>query len=312
MMFKNSVKLLIANFSTVWKLILYYLVVIGITIGLVAPFFGLLGAEFNGAGTLDRLGELLTTFNVSVNFIGFVTELNLILVSILNIFLTLFVTHTWVAIYLTLLITYIVPVLFGLVDLPVGQTLFGYMSSLTKYNFVGSYVSMLGRSIRFQLFKNLVYLPLNILIGVIFIATLKLTTIGGLMVYFLPVIMILALLILISLKRTIFSGWMPAIVVYDCNMFVALGKGTKAVFKRFFRILSTALIISLLVFVLTYILGTYALLIVIPISMMLFYVFEMVVFYSSQGMRFYVDLDTIVKPKLLEECDSFKKVKDII
>lgn len=312
MMFKNSAKLLIANFSTVWKLILYYIIVIGITIGLVAPFFGLLGAEFNATGTLDRLGELLASFNVSVNFLAFVTELNLIFVSIINTFLALFVTHTWVAIYLTLLVTYIVPVLFGLVDLPVGQTLFGYMSSLTKYNFVGSFASMLGRSIRYQLFKNLVYLPINILIVGVFIATLKLTLVGGLMVYFLPVIMILSILTLIALKRSVFSGWMPAIVVYDCNMFVALGKGAKAVFKRFARILSTALIVSLFVFVFTYILGTYALLIVIPVSMMWFYVFEMVAFYSSQGMRFYVDLDTIVKSKLLEECDSFKKVKNII
>lgn len=312
MMFKNSVKLLIANFSTVWKLILYYLIVIGIIIGLIAPFFSVLGAEFNATGTLDRLGELLSTFNVSINFIGFVTELNVILVSIVNTFLTLFVTHTWIAIYLVILITYIVPVLFGLADLPVGQTLFGYMSSLTKYNFAGSYLSMLGRSIRFQLFKNLIFLPINILIAIVFIATLRLSAIGGLMFYFLPIIIILSSLVLISLKKTIFSGWLPAIVVYDCNMFVALGKGIRAVFRKFFRIFSNAFVITLLVFALAYLFGTYALLVITPLAMMLFYVFEMVGFYSSQGMRFYVDLDTIVKPKLLEECDSFKKVKDII
>jgi hypothetical protein len=311
-MFRNSIKLLIANFSTVWKLILYYILVIGIVIGLVAPFFGVLNTVFNSSGILYRLGDLLSTFNVSVNFIAFVTELNLILGVIINSFISLFISNVWVAIYLVVLITYIIPVLFGLADLAVGQTLFGYMSSLTKYNFTGSYLSMLGRSIRFQLFKNLVCLPINVLIAIVFIATLKLSAIGGLMIYFLPIIIILSILILVSLKKTIFSGWVPAIVVYDCNMFVALGKGMQAVFRRFFRILSTALIMTLLVFALAYLFGTYALLVITPLAMMLFYVFEMVGFYSSQGMRFYVDLDTIVKPKLLEECDSFKKVKNII
>lgn len=312
MMFKNSVKLLIANFSNVWKLILYYIIVIGITVGLIAPFFGVIGSQLNSTGALQSLGELLTKFNVSVNFIGFVSELYLLLLTILENFLTLFLTHTWVAIYLTVLILYIMPVLFGLIDLAVGQTLFGYMSSLTKYNFMGSYVSMLGRSIRFQLFKNLVYLPINVLIITAFFFTLKLSAVGGIMVYFLPIIIILSMILLISLKRTVFGGWMPSIVVYDCNMFVAFGKGMKAVFKRFFKVFSTSFFITLLVFLIGYLFGTYALLIVIPLAMTSFYVFEMVLFYSSQGMRFYVDLDTIVKSKLLEECDSFKKIKNII
>lgn len=312
MMFKNTIRLLMANFSTVWKLIFYYLIVLGIVIGLMSPFFGIINSTFNSAGNLTKLGELLTTFNVSVDFIGFITNLNLLIFSVIESILILFVSNIWVVIYLMILILYIIPILFGLADLPVGQSLFGYMSSLTKYNFVGSYISMLGRSIRFQLFKNLIYLPFNILIVAVFILTLKLTTIGGLMIYFLPIIVIIPCILLISFKRTIFSGWMPAKVVYDCNMFAALGKGMKAVFKRFFRIFSTALVMTIFVFAFSYLFGTYALLVIIPISMMLFYIFEMVTFYSSQGMRFYVDLDTIVKPKLLEECDSFKKVKNVI
>lgn len=312
MMFKNTVRLLMANFSTVWKLILYYLVILGIIVGLMSPFFGIIGSSINATGDLSKIGELLTTFNVSVNFIGFVGQLNILIASVLESILTLFATNVWVAIYLSVLLLYVVPVLFGLADLPVGQSLFGYMSSLTKYSFVGSYVSMLGRSIRFQLFKNLTYLPFNILIAAIFVLTLKLATVGGLMVYFLPIVILVPFILLTALKRTLLSGWMPAKVVYDCNMFVAFGKGLKAVFKRFFRVFSTALVMTVIVFAFSYLFGTYALLVIIPVAMAMFYVFEMVTFYSSQGMRFYVDLDTIVKPKLLEECDSFKKVKHVI
>ena len=67
MMFKNSCKLVAANFSIVWKLILYYILVTGITIGLIAPFFGTIGEFFNASGTLSDIGVLLTKFNVSVN-----------------------------------------------------------------------------------------------------------------------------------------------------------------------------------------------------------------------------------------------------
>jgi hypothetical protein len=311
-MFKNSFKLLIANFSTVWKLILYYLIVLGIVIGLLAPFFGVIQTQLNNSGVIFRFAELISSFNVSVNFIGFVSELYLLIIAFGQAFLALFVSNVWSAIYIAFVLLYLFPVFLGLADLAVGQTLLGYMSSLTKYNFVGSYVRIMGRSIRFQLFKNLIYLPINALISIVFVATLKLTEIGGLMVYFLPIIIIFSLILMISLKRTIFAGWMPAIVVYDCNMFVAFGKGIKAVFKRFFKVLSTALCMTIIVIAISYLFGTYALLVVIPVSIMFFYVFEMVVFYSSQGMRFYVDLETIVKPKLLEECDSFKKIKDII
>lgn len=310
MIFKNSVKLLTANFSTVWKLILYYIIVIGISIGLLAPFFSVLGPAFNPM--LGDLGKLLINFNVAANFITFITNLNVLLLALINAYLNLFITNLWVAIYITVIITYIMPLLFGLADLAVGQTLFGYMSSLTRYTFTGSYARMLTRSFRFQLMKNLIFLPFNILIFTVFMLTLKLTTIGGLMVYFLPVIVIVPLIILIALKRTIFSGWMPAIVIYNCNMFVALGKGIQTAFKRFFVAFSTVLIMLVIVFGFSYIFGTYALLVIIPLSIMMFYIFDMVMFYTGQGMRFYVDIDTIVKTKLLEESDSFKKVKNLI
>lgn len=312
MMFRNSIKLLIANFSTVWKLALYYIIVVGAVIGLLFPFFGAIGSALNATGDLNNLVELFTSFNVSFNFFSFVTELNLLFVSIFNNLIAMFVTNTWVAIYLVFVLFYLAPVLFGLADLPVGHTLFGYMSSLTKYNFTGSYISKLGRSIRYQLFKNLVHLPFNLAIFVVLYFILGLVSVGGILIYFLPVIIILSFILVIALKKTLFSGWMPAIVVYDYNIFVAFGKGIQTVFKRFFKVFSTSIFMVLIIFAFCYLFGTYVLLIIIPLSVIFFYVFEMVMFYSSQGMRFYVDLDTIVKPKLLEECDCFNKVKNII
>ena len=312
MMFKNSCKLVAANFSIVWKLILYYILVTGITIGLIAPFFGTIGEFFNASGTLSDIGVLLTKFNVSVNPFDLIVDLNTVVTNFLTLFFEFFATKTWVALYLCFIVLYIFPVLLGLADLAVGQTLFGYMSSLTRYSFVGSYMKYFARSARFQLFKNLVMLPVNLLIVTLIVLTLRLSLVGGAIVYFMPLIVVAVLITLMALKKTFFAGWMPAIVVYDCNMFKGFSKGLKAVMRRFSRIFSNALVIMLLCVGIIYLFGTFASPILIPFFAVFFYVFEMVMFFGSQGMRYYVDLDTILSPKRLEESDSFRKVKQII
>ena len=312
MMFKNSTKLFIANFSIFWKLILYYVLVCGVTVGLIAPFFGVLSTHFSQGGNISDIASLLTSFNVSINPFSMILELNNVVLVFVDLILSFFVLYPGIATYLFIVVFFVFPFLLGLADLPVGNSLFGYMSSLTRYSFVGSYLRLFGRSVRFQLFKTLINLPINLAIIITFIFSLRLTAVGGLMVYFLPFIIIAILIVLISLKKTVFAGVMPAKVVYDCNMFKAYRKGFKAVFRRFFKVFSNALAITVIFSLITYLFGTFAFPVLIPFFASFFYVFEMIVFYGSQGMRYYVDLDTIVSPKRLEENDTFKKVKNII
>ena len=312
MMFKNSTKLLVANFSLVWKLILYYLIVFGIVIGLIAPFFGIIYEGFNSTGALTDFGRALTDFNISINPFDFIININEISTEFFKLFIKFWEYNTGVAFYVCLIILYVFPFLIGLADLPVGQCLFGYMSSLTKYSFVGSYMKYFGRSVRFQLFKNLILLPIYTIFITIIVYVLKLAKFGGVIVYFMPFIFLAVIVGLISLKKTVFAGWMPAIVVYDCNMFKGFVKGIKSVGRRFFKVLSTAICIMLLAVAFNYLFGTFAFPVIIPVFVFMFYVFEMVMFYGSQGMRYYVDLDTILSPKRLEENDSFKDLKNLI
>ena len=86
----------------------------------------------------------------------------------------------------------------------------------------------------------------------------------------------------------------------------------RAVFRRGARIFSTAFIIYLLALVLSMVLGLYALIIILPIISPLVHIFEITAFFSSQGMRFYVDNDTILSPKRLEEVDKIEDAKYII
>ena len=311
-MFKNSFKLLTANFSTVWKLVLYYLIVIALLVGLVYPVWHLLFPALNADGAITSLLETAKDINISSNIPQMFNDVFSGLSLIFNAIFALFTTNFALAFYIVFVVFYLMPFLFGLADLPIQETLFGYMSSLTKYGFVNAYIRKLGKSALLQLFKCFIMLPVNALIIYLLYQTLSLTAIGGIMIYFLPFIFVIVFCLLLALKRTLFSGWVPAIVVYDCNMFVGLTRGFKALFRRFWKSLSTALIMMLCIFAVNYLFGTFAFLITIPVSIMLLNVFEMVMFYGSQGMRYYVDLETIVTPTKLEENDSFRKIKNII
>lgn len=312
MMFKNSVKLLFANFGTVWKTMVYYILVSALVVGLVYPVWGMLGDAFNADGAMTSLFDSIMSINIATNLPATLADLYVGLSALFNGLLSLFTTNVWLAIYISFLVFYLIPFLYGLADLPIQETLYGYMSSLTKYGYAHSFVRKLGKSALLQLFKCLIMLPFSTLIIFLVMQILSLSTLGGAIIYIIPFLLILTICVFYAFKRTLFSGWIPAIVVYDCNIFVGLGRGFKAVFRRFWKVLSNAAIIMLIIFALNYIFGLPAIFIIAPLSIMILNIFEMVMFYGSQGMRYYVDLDTIVTPKKLEENDSFRKTKNII
>ena len=69
-MFRNSGKLLFANFSTVWKVLLYYIIITLIGVGLVAPVFGSIGDILGRHDFYESLIELLSTFNIGNNILS--------------------------------------------------------------------------------------------------------------------------------------------------------------------------------------------------------------------------------------------------
>lgn len=312
MMFRNSMKLLFANFSTVWKTMIYYILVTGLLVGLVYPVWGMLGDAFNADGAVTALFDNIMSINIASNLFTALSDLYVGLNLLFNALLNLFTTNVGLAIYISFLAFYLISFLYGLADLPMQETLFGYMSNLTKYGYAHSFVRKIGKSALLQLFRCLIMLPFSAFIVFLVMKILSLSTIGGAIIYIIPFLLIFTICVYFAFKRTLFSGWIPAIVVYDCNIFVGLKRGFKAVFRRFWKVLSNALVIMLIIFAINYIFGVPAIFIVAPISILILNIFEMVMFYGSQGMRYYVDLDTIVTPKKLEENDSFRKMKNII
>lgn len=312
MMFKNSIKLLMANFSTVWKLLVYKLIALGITVGLFFIGYSSISGMSSFVTLKTSTLDFVMTFNIGTS-LGEVLRNLLALIDVFFAFIAdIAVTNTGMLVYFAIVFLIILPFLWKLSDIPTGETLYGYMASLTKYSFTGSMIRKIGISSRYSLLSLAIFLPINFLIAYGLYGILTLVNMGGIMLAIVPLLIFVYLSLIIGLKTALFCGWMPAIVVFNCGPVKGLKLGFKAVFRRFLKVLSTAIMLTAFVLAINLLFGSFSFIITIPIGAMMVLVFQMVMFFGSQGMRYYVDLDTILSPKKLEQTDKFNKVKDII
>lgn len=312
MMFRNSVKLLFSNFATVWKLLLYYLIITLIGVGLVAPVFSSVVEVFRSHNFFEVLVDLLTTFNLGTNILSIFASFGTVISTLVACILDYFVIHTWLAVYLTFLFVVLLPFLYELGGIAAGEILYGYMSSQAKVNFTGRIFSSVRKSFKYILAKLLIATPINILIFFLIYKVFALTALGGTIKFAVPLIITVVLCLLFTLRLVLFSGWLPALIVNDAGVWSAFARGLKAVGRRFFRTFSTMLVFVLLNICIDVLFGSIAFLLLVPLGVYFVYIIDFVMFYGSQGMRYYVDADTIISPKRLEEVDKFKRCKDII
>ena len=312
MMFRNSVKLLFSNFATVWKLLLYYLIITLIGVGLVAPVFSSVVEVFRSHNFFEVLVDLLTTFNLGTNILSIFASFGTVISTLVACILDYFVVHTWLAVYLTFLFVVLLPFLYELGGIAAGEILYGYMSSQAQVNFTGRIFSSVRKSFKYILAKLLIATPINILIFFLIYKVFALTALGGTIKFAVPPIITLVLCLLFTLRLVLFSGWLPGLIVNDCGVWSAFARGIRAVGRRFFRTFSTMLVFVLLNICIDVLFGSIALLLLVPLGVYFVYIIDFVMFYGSQGMRYYVDADTIISPKRLEEVDRFSRCKDII
>ena len=311
-MFRNSVKLLFSNFATVWKLLLYYLIITLIGVGLVAPVFSSVVEVFRSHNFFEVLVDLLTTFNLGTNILSIFASFGTVISTLVACILDYFVIHTWLAVYLTFLFVVLLPFLYELGGIAAGEILYGYMSSQAQVNFTGRIFSSVRKSFKYILAKLLIATPINILIFFLIYKVFALTALGGTIKFAVPLIITVVLCLLVTLRLVLFAGWLPALIVNDCGVWSAFARGIRAVGRRFFRTFSTMLVFVLLNICIDVLFGSIAFLLLVPLGVYFVYIIDFVMFYGSQGMRYYVAADTIISPKRLAEVDRFSRCKDII
>ncbi len=311
MKFNNTVRLVLTNFSNVWKLLLYYIICIAISTLMLYPVVSPIIAKLSEARVFEELQVLFNgIFSQPTNFVSSFYDILITIGQVLTVNANALLLNY---IFTCVLLFLILPFMFGLADLAVGEVLYGYMSSQTTYSFTGSYFRNFGKSALYSLARLPFRLVLTGIFGLAFYGIVRLWAMGGILYTLLGVLVFLACLVLYSLMITIFACWMPAIAVNGTRVYKSMVKGFRAVFRNFFSTFSNALAIVLCALVVNFLFGVFtfttALIITLPLTAYTVTVYGMVAYFSNQGMRFYVYPDMFVTPKKIKEQETVKKLK---
>ncbi len=308
MMFKNSCRLVCANFAEVWKLLVYHILSFAICVGLLAIFYKEYfdySALASAKAGLNEAWETGTLYGST-----FANALTIVVNFALYFFEFMFKGNLAIAIYFCIIIFLLLPLFMNIGKVTYCEIMYGYMSACQKQSFTGTYLKTLKKSLSYSIIKVFYVLPFNffVLLGMWALTRIDNNSFD----YLMPFAFVLLSALLMSIKEIFNAGWAPAKVVYSHNIVSSYTIGMRAVFRRGARMFSTAFIVYLLAVVLSMVLGLYAIIIILPIVPAFMNTFEMVGFFSSQGMRFYVDNETILSPKKLEEVDKLEDAKYII
>ena len=288
--------------------IIVFLCILGLTFTICWPIIDSLIVEnffVQAQSQYDALffnGNIVALFNTSA--------------SLIKQMMDIVVAHNqvWLLIITVVVATVLYYFTTGLEDLGVTNIISGYMSNSTKYGYLNTYVANLRKSFCLQLARTITVLPINILLVVsAYYIFVGLTTVSGILATMVTMIFVIATF---ALKDTLFCGWVPAIQVKNLKTWQGLRMGIKAMGRRFYRTLSTNIIlitctIVLNLFALLFTCGV-GLFITLPLTTLVMLIFNTTMYYGSNGIRYYVDSQTIISPKKLKLQDTMKKVKNII
>ncbi|MBQ7351615.1 MAG: hypothetical protein IJW59_01940 [Clostridia bacterium] len=316
MIYKNSIKILFSNFGLVWKMLLYFFLVFSGAVLLVYLLMSPVVKIIDHAGFFNQIVDLYTDFLKSLNLTETLTELSLIIENVFQ-FIIDNMSKMWLSfVGVGIVVLFLNSLLFNLATMANCASLHLYMGSMTRQGFFSSFSDCFKKNIKAQLLYFLINLPLNILFVGLFILSLKLFRGAWYMSLLAVFVIIVAFVLLYALKSTLFSVWIPTIVVLNYKPLKALRTSVKMVFKRFGRIFSNAIGIVLTILVLNIVLGLFTffvgLLVSVPMSFLLIATFGMVVVYEGQGMRYYVDVYNVISPQKKEVSDKFRDMKYIV
>ncbi len=311
MMFRNSVRLILSNFSNVWKLLLYYVICTVISLAILYPIASPIIAKLNAAHVFSDIQLLFNGLFSQPDQIAVTADQIMVTIGeVLSANADKFILNY---VFFGIVVLAVMPFLYGLGELAISEVLYGFMTSQTNYSFTGCYIRNLGRSCLLQLTKMITVLPINIITVLSLYGVVKLLATGLIGNILLSVLICIVIVAFVAFKNTLFSCWTPAVAVHDVGPFKALKMCFRTVFHNFFSVFSTAIAVIVMAITVNFIFGlftfTIAFVITLPLTIFVWYVFHMVAYFSNQGMRFYVYPDMFITPKRIKEQETIKKLK---
>lgn len=305
-MFSNSIRLFGSNWSKSLKFFLFYVVVWAISVALFLPVF----FQFKVI-IVPFLNEATSIVFVGI-FKGSIGQ-NLLALSLsfFTLIGQMFAQNLGLSIYAMILVFFILPLLINIAKYSLYQMLYSYMTSNAEVGFFSALIKSLKKSLPYAVCKTIFNL---VLFAVLLGATYGFAHIENpiFKTYCYAIVMFILLVLLFTLYQICVLGWAPSMVVFDCNVFVGFKKGFKAVKRHFCKIFMTTLLYFTLFWAIIMLIGVYTMLVLIPFATALLCMYDMVVFFTSQGMRFYINKTKIMTPKKLEEVDNINKTAAIL
>jgi len=302
MKIKNALKIFFKNYNLVLKVAITQLIFIAVIFGTGALLASDMIVDVNTGltefGIIDKLSviigeissgnfdaqrfQLLTTelqesifeWGASVDFFYQMVALS-VLVILAMVLLTVYCTNFYMV--------------------PFNQNLHDFMSTSAKIPYLWRFVKSFGKSAKTQL----VYVAFPLLLDLfIIVGTLgaysmifSLLGLGGV------ILTIAILLVLLSLRKTLFAFWIPAMVINELPVIASMKEGFKLLAdgfgKVFMRILSAMLLVAVAITILLFaVVNIWTLLLVVFILLhgeLLISTICMVEYYNQSNFGFYID-----------------------
>ena len=304
MSYKNSVKLLVSNFSIVWKQLLYMLLlsllVFGISYGTSTPIFETLKNE----GVTSEFASIFE--NIYTKPSEVVTTVSSAFINLYNTIVSNF-AELWLSILGTLItLIFAFNLLKQASMYNLSSLMYMQMTSYLSLGYTRNFISSLGQCIRFAFAKVVMKIPFAIIKALILYAYFHLVNSSfGIII---GLFVVAFFLILISaLELVIFAG-MPCSMLEvsgATSAFRAFFSGAKQIFKNFFRVFSNAVIVVLTIILVNLFLGLFTvgvgLLISIPATMLFLAIFDIACYLGVKGERYYLSENVIANPVSSED-----------
>lgn len=315
MLYKNSIKILFSNFHIVWKSILYFLIVFLVSIGLLYLCINPIFLTLKESGIISEAVGIYTEFMTSLNLSEMGVAINELFESLFEVLINN-ISNLWISFAGIFLIIFVFSVILNNLSIMANcNSLHYYMGSMNKSGFYSSFYDTVGKSIKVQLAYFIVSLPIKIINLTLIILTFRLFKVSILWSILAVFITIVLYIILVAFKVTIFSGWIPTMVIMNYGVLKSLRVSIRNAFRKFPRIFGNAVGMVLTLFCaygLVFFTFFVGLIIVIPATYLFYSCFGMVLTYESQGMRYYVDIYNVITPKKKEISDKLTDMKYIV
>lgn len=319
MKFKHSFNVLIDNFAVTYKLLVYKLVIVVITCflyaAIITPFVQALTKSPDFISLKEGVKEF---FKILVRGEANIGNATMQIEKAFNALLSLIEQNSG-------------NIILGIVALILVHTVEKFFTGLGNYAMAAiindkmslransPFIITLIKNLKMSSVYSAIYAPLSVLYDVIFysgvfILIFNVLALVHMISVFLKIFLFITfIIVLVSLKMTFTSDWLPSLIRGKMKQGKAMKYTLSRRNKNTFNVLSNFLVITLFIITVNIgaaicTLGT-ALLLTVPSSYAILICFEFVNYYDREELKYFIDKNTIIKPEketVLTREDFFK------